>query len=337
MRELLESFAPTHDAMFSALAADLARVHAIFMAILPWAVARQLIGPPEAVAADFLNGMLHDTHGDLLFRYRLKGGGQLYILLEHKSRPDRRSAMQMHGYHASIWRLADDGSRMPAPVIPLLMYNGSRPWQRLPDLAELIEGEGPAVDLARELAPSYRPRLVDMKALPRRQLRRLARNPEAWAGWMALVCGGQRQISRRQLRAILKRLKDGTEFEAQTIWYIVNHCDKDLDMVKTIVQEVKGKRGRNLMYSLDELEEEFGTRPWWIKAKKEAIAEGMAQGMAQGKAETLLSQLRLRFGDLPESAQGRVSAATPAQLDAWAAAVLTAASLDETLAATPRS
>ena len=64
-------------------------------------------------------------------------------------------------------------------------------------------------------------------------------------------------------------------------------------------------------------------------------AEGEAKGMAAGKAELLLTQLRLKFKDLPAGTESRVRSASAAQLDAWAAAILTATTLDELLATKP--
>ena len=60
-----------------------------------------------------------------------------------------------------------------------------------------------------------------------------------------------------------------------------------------------------------------------------------AKGIAQGKAETLLSQMQLKFGSVPSSVQAQVRAASARQLDAWTAAVLTATTLDELLATKP--
>ena len=66
-----------------------------------------------------------------------------------------------------------------------------------------------------------------------------------------------------------------------------------------------------------------------------AEAKGLARGKAEGKAEVLLMQLRLKFRDLSAAAEQRVRAASAVQLDAWAAEVLTAASLDQLLATEP--
>ena len=67
-----------------------------------------------------------------------------------------------------------------------------------------------------------------------------------------------------------------------------------------------------------------------------AEAKGLAKGLAKGKAEVLLTLLRLKFQDLPEAAERQVRSAPVAQLDAWAAALLTADTLDELLAAEPK-
>jgi hypothetical protein len=57
-----------------------------------------------------------------------------------------------------------------------------------------------------------------------------------------------------------------------------------------------------------------------------------AEGRAEGRAEILLHQLTRRFGPLPQAAADRVRAGTTADLERWADAVLTAASLDAVFA-----
>ena len=60
------------------------------------------------------------------------------------------------------------------------------------------------------------------------------------------------------------------------------------------------------------------------------------RGKVEGKAEMLLTMLRQKFRGMSHVAEQQVRAASAAQLDAWAAAVLTATSLDELLAVAPR-
>jgi len=61
-------------------------------------------------------------------------------------------------------------------------------------------------------------------------------------------------------------------------------------------------------------------------------AEGKAEGKVEGRADIVLKQLTLRFGALPEAAEARIRSAGSEELDGIAARVLTARTLDETLA-----
>ena len=72
------------------------------------------------------------------------------------------------------------------------------------------------------------------------------------------------------------------------------------------------------------------------KGEARGLAKGEARGLAKGKAEALLTLLGLKFGRLAASTARRVQSASTAQLDAWTAAVLTATTLDEALAAKPK-
>lgn len=71
-------------------------------------------------------------------------------------------------------------------------------------------------------------------------------------------------------------------------------------------------------------------------AKAEGIEQGMLQGMQQGmqrgQARMLVRQLTRRFGELPAWALARIDAASEADLEIWADAVLSATSIDSVLA-----
>lgn len=64
--------------------------------------------------------------------------------------------------------------------------------------------------------------------------------------------------------------------------------------------------------------------------ERRGMEQGLEQGLVRGKRETLLRQLRRRFGDLPPEAVARVEAiADEAELDACLDQILTAATLEE--------
>ena len=60
--------------------------------------------------------------------------------------------------------------------------------------------------------------------------------------------------------------------------------------------------------------------------------QGLKQGLELGRRALLLDLLRERFGELPDAAVARVTAAGMAELQAWSKRVLTAPGLDDIFA-----
>jgi flagellar biosynthesis/type III secretory pathway protein FliH len=66
------------------------------------------------------------------------------------------------------------------------------------------------------------------------------------------------------------------------------------------------------------------------KGIAEGVEMGMARGILEGKKETLLDQLRQKFGELPEAVEARVRAIeTLNELDGMLRQILTANSFTE--------
>jgi predicted transposase/invertase (TIGR01784 family) len=116
--------------------------------------------------ASYVSHDLRQRHGDLVWRLRFKDDRWLYVvlLLEFQSAVDRSMAVRMLTYTALLYqKLIAEGvlrerSGLP-PVLPVVIYNGRRPWTAPVDVAELIaSGRGAA--LAR-YQPSQRYFLVD--------------------------------------------------------------------------------------------------------------------------------------------------------------------------------
>ena len=73
---------------------------------------------------------------------------------------------------------------------------------------------------------------------------------------------------------------------------------------------------------------EKGVLEGFGKGRLEGFDKGRLEGEARGRAETLLRQLRKRYGAVPDTVIDRVHAAGIEDLDRWADAVLDAPSLD---------
>lgn len=76
--------------------------------------------------------------------------------------------------------------------------------------------------------------------------------------------------------------------------------------------------------------EQRGIEQGIVQGVEQGIAQGVGQGIVRGKRDTLLRQLRRKFGELPESLVARVEAVeTEVELDTLLDQVLTAASPNE--------
>ena len=125
--------------------------------------------------ASYVSHDLRQRHGDLVWRVRFKDDRWLYVvlLLEFQSAVDRSMAVRMLTYTALLYQklIAEGVLRERSgllPVLPVVIYNGRRPWTAPVDVAELIaSGRGAA--LAR-YQPSQRYFLVDEARVGGREL-----------------------------------------------------------------------------------------------------------------------------------------------------------------------
>ena len=124
------------------------------------------LGSLTPLPASYVTHDLRQRHGDLVWRLRFRDERWLYVvlLLEFQSAVDRSMAVRMLTYTALLYqKLIAEGvlrehSVLP-PVLPVVIYNGRRPWTVPVDVAELI-ASGRGGSLAR-YQPSQRYFLLD--------------------------------------------------------------------------------------------------------------------------------------------------------------------------------
>jgi predicted transposase/invertase (TIGR01784 family) len=116
---------------------------------LPARVTRHLCLETLSVAKDtFVAADQRAHYSDMLYAVRLVGGKKafVYMLFEHKSRPDRFVALQLLRYMLEIWELHRKqlrGGRSLPLIIPIVVYHGRSRRQdvRLSSLVELPDKE----------------------------------------------------------------------------------------------------------------------------------------------------------------------------------------------------
>ena len=121
--------------------------------------------PPEVLPGSFVK-QLHPSHTDLLLKVVLTDGCPLliHLVLEHKSYPEPSARLQLASYVVDVlerWQVEHPRSAVP-PVVPVLVYNGTRRWSYSTELADLA-GEVPVV--VRKHMLSLEHVLVDLSAI----------------------------------------------------------------------------------------------------------------------------------------------------------------------------
>ena len=119
----------------------------------------------DPLPASFVSEDLQQRHGDLVWRIRFRDDRWLYLvlLLEFQATVDPAMALRMLTYTALLYqRLDADGvlrdHRALPPVLPVVLYNGRRPWTAPVEMADLV---AVGSDLLAPYQPSQRYYLLD--------------------------------------------------------------------------------------------------------------------------------------------------------------------------------
>ncbi|CAK0778980.1 hypothetical protein CCP4SC76_6720006 [Gammaproteobacteria bacterium] len=183
-----------HDAFFQRLLDQPEAAATLLRERLPEEVARLLVDePPEPIPGSFISQRLRGYRTDRLFRTRTLTGRPVLIfcLLEHKSKPEVRTPLQLLGYQYQFldhWNRTEgqnpDGSWRPLPaILTMVVYHGAAEWTAPLSLVE-----------ATDCDPAMQPYLLDF----RYSLVDLGRIPDT------------RLSEKRKLRVGLLILKHGT-------------------------------------------------------------------------------------------------------------------------------
>ena len=307
--------------------------------------ARLKIDPTTYVAADYRN-LCSDLVLKVPYRTRLDGRRRtltLYILIEHQSEPDVLMTLRVLEYLVQMYkgqvRAATEGNRTPADfrlqaVLPIVFYTGQRSWEALTPLAELIEGG--SEDFA-DVLPQLRPLFLNLSAVPRTDLEASG----GFFGWV-LELIRQRHAPADEFRATTGRIVDHLEAMAEVererwllcLSYIdamVYHDRGEIEHVATrevILNAIRSDPRRReveaMMQTMADVLQE--------KGRKEGLQKGREEGMRaeklQSRKETLVRQLRLRFGRVPRAVKQVIQATDEvARLDAWLDNFVTAQTL----------
>ena len=269
----------------------------------------------ERVSGSYVSDDIRDRHDDIV--WRVKWGRDwlyIYILIEFQSSVDIYMPLRVLVYVGLLYqdlirekKLGPSG-KLP-PVLPVVLYNGSRRWSaslEISDLIETVPGE-----LSR-YRPEFRFMLLDEGAYGEEELKPL-RN---------LVSALFRLEKSRDPKRIEEIVTSLLEWLAEpehaslrrafTVWF------------NRVLFASRG--GKEKPAEFKELTE---VRAMLAETVAEWQEEWKSEGRKEGETNILLKQLELKFGKLSVDDKNRVQSADSETLLKWGERILTSDSLDE--------
>jgi predicted transposase/invertase (TIGR01784 family) len=274
----------------------------------------------ELVNANLVGDKLDRREDDVVWRLRYQGEWfYIYLLMEFQSQPDQSMALRMMVYVGLLYQqlqkcgLLKPGDPLP-PVFPLVLYNGTRPWNGSCELSDLLI---PAPGELKRYQPSMRYLLIDESNYA--DLSEPAEQGNLAAALIQLENSRTPEDLRRVIRLLLHWLHAPEQAglrRAFTVW---------LGRV-LLPGKLKGIK----LPELNELEEVDAMLAERVKEwTRDWEQQGMQKGMQKGEVLFLQRQLVRKYGPLPPVLEQRIQQAEPEQLFQWGERLLFAESLSQ--------
>jgi predicted transposase YdaD len=271
--------------------------------------------PLVPLPASFVDEKLQEHHSDLLFGVHLKTGGNAlaYMLLEHKSSPDKGARLQLLRYVVRI--LVDwyerNQRRLPLPpVLPLLVHQGPGGWKLSCEFADLF---GSVPEPLRPYLPSFRHALVDLGQIEDQALSGQAR----LRAFLKALKYNRRPDLPQRIDILLAEAPVLAETDLVLILEYLD--DGPVDVSDTLMREAL----RRLVPEQTERIMGRWTQTYFDQGK----AEGLTQGCTEGGAKVLVRLIEKRFGVVSPQLRQRIFSADVATLEAWVERVFDAPDL----------
>ena len=267
------------------------------------------------------------------------------ILIEHQSEPDPLMPLRMVDYVTQIFRRQErrwrtrHGTSLAGfrllPVLPVVFHTGTRPWKGVGTLPDLIE----TGDRFRRVTPVMECLFVNLPAIPAETLERRG----GFLGWVlhlvqarkARPAAFTRLMDRvlRHLRSMPEREKARGEDLLSYIHALVYHERDDCER-KQLEDRIKAaawsEDHRRELCSMGKTIAEALRDEGHTEGRVRGHAEGLIEGRVQNARDTLVRQLRKRFGEVPQDIADRIEGTSDLeQLTTWLDQVVTAESVED--------
>ena len=292
----------------------------------------------ERIGERRLNSTLVRREQDLV--WRLTWGNlrlPVYLLLEIQSHNQSAMAVRFLSYTGLLYeellhhRREKRHRHLPA-MLPIVVYNGRRPWRAPRRLREMIPG---AIDGLEDFQPYLEYLLIDGQRISVAELARQG-------NLVALLLEVEQSRTLAEVETTIGRL----------IRRLRKEPDDDLQKAFAAWLRQSLLPGRfpgARIQSLENLEEvtpmlretvKEWTHQWWteghdvglLKGRREGHQEGRQEGLQAGEAALLFRLLQRKFGSTAARYQRRLQAASTQELLVWGERVLGAERIEDVFA-----
>jgi hypothetical protein len=284
----------------------------------------------------FITPGFTELESDVLLRAPWRGGPgqageiQVFILIEHQSEPDEhavfrasRYVMQVYDKQEKQWLREHDNTRglRFEPVLPIVFYSGTRTWERLPSMRELVHHG----NLFGPLIPSLEPVFINLADTEPDVLHSRV-GTFGWVLWLIQQKRNREIEFQDVLRQVVARV-DRLHVKARGRW------EHQLWFAHALIYHAREEpeRGRlaDFIRATVRQAEQAEVKTMGKTIAEALMEEGEATGILKGKRDMLLRLLRCKFKRVSADITAEIEVAQQEQLDAWCDAVVTAKKISQ--------
>lgn len=279
------------------------------------------VGIFERVNASYATERGKERHDDIVWRAKIGGDWvYVYLLLEFQARSDPWMALRMQVYVGLLCqdlvaqhRLTRYG-KLP-PVLPIVLYHGSKPWRASTDLAQLML---PPPEGLERFQPSQRYLLIDQR-----------RNAcaDGRSNVLAILFRLMRSHTDAELRealdAFVERMKAPDMLRARDSlarWIQAvlrdEFCETNISLEEGPAM-LFNKRFKKYEDLLEYEAIERGRVKGREEGREEGRQEGRQEGLRQALQDVVQTLVSDREGDLPADMSEKILAADEDELRGW--------------------
>ena len=285
----------------------------------------------EKLNSNYTSDKLRKREDDLVWKLRC-GEEWIYVclLLEFQSTDDHFMAVRILTYVGLLYQdiIRSEGlkpdDKLP-PVLPIVLYNGARPWQSPVDIGSLIH---PAPAGWENYRPQVRYLLLDEGRYDAGYL-------DSLDNLVAALFQLENSRTKEDIQAVLLKLIDwlgnpsqSSLREAFTVW--MNRVLLPRKAPSSQFKEFNDLIEVNTMLA-ETVEQWFkdGKQKGLEQGLEEGREQGLEQGFKLGEASALKRLLTRRFKSIPSATLARIEQAAPEQLEQWMDNTLEAVTIDD--------